>query len=129
MKIEDAKVLVVDDDNVMRTYVVKVLMRLGVKHVKDGNDGQQGLAISGSFMPDLILSDIHMAPMDGLEFVKRLRRHPILELRKVPVLFMSADSSTEILNDSVELGIKGYIIKPPVISVLRAKVEQALWGS
>lgn len=126
MKIEDAKILILDDDSVMRMFVVNLLTRLGVKQVQEAADGHEGLTLAGSFRPNIVLSDIHMSPMDGLEFVRRLRAHAVLELRKIPVLIMSADSSSQVLNDSVPLGIAGYIIKPPVMSVLKIKLEHAL---
>lgn len=126
MKIEDAKVLVLDDDPVMRMFVVNLLNRLGVQQVQEAAEGQQGLTLAGSFGPSIVLSDIHMAPMNGLEFVRRLRTHSVLELRKIPVLIMSADKNSQLLNESVPLGIAGYIIKPPALSVLKTKLEQAL---
>jgi len=126
MKIQDAKILVIDDDNVMRMFVSNLLGRMGVREVREANDGQIGLAMVASFKPDIILTDIHMAPMNGLEFVKRLRALNAIGLRKIPVLIMSADSSSQTLNESVPLGIAGYIIKPPVMSSLTVKLEHAL---
>jgi CheY-like chemotaxis protein len=112
MKFENAKVLVIDDDRVMRSYVVNLLSQLGISHVKEATSGQQGLAVSGRFRPDVVLSDIHMSPMNGHEFVKGMHAHPMAELRKTPIVFMSADGSTGTLNESVHLGVRGYIIKP-----------------
>jgi CheY-like chemotaxis protein len=126
MKLTDAKILVVDDDKVMRKFVVNLMTRLGVGDVKDAIDGQEGLAVAASFRPDLVLSDVHMEPMDGPEFVRRLRTHAVGELRNVPVLMMSGDTSNQTLRESVPLGLAGYIIKPPQISSLKLKIEQAL---
>jgi CheY-like chemotaxis protein len=126
MKLTDAKILVVDSDKVMRKFVVNLMTRLGVGDVKDANDGQEGLAVAASFRPDLVLSDVHMEPIDGPGFVRQLRTHAVGELRKVPVLMMSADTSSQTLRESVPLGLAGYIIKPPQISSLKMKIEQAL---
>ena len=126
MKLDEAKVLVVEDDPVMTSYVVSMLRRMGVSQVMEARDGATGLAMAASKVPDVILSDIHMAPMDGFEFVRNLRKHPVIELRKIPVLIMSADSSTDKLNQSVPLGIVGYIVKPPNVSTLKTKIEHAL---
>jgi len=126
MNIEEAKILVVDDEQVMRMFVVSLLNRLGVKHIAEASDGQQGLRVAVDFVPDLVLTDLHMRPMNGIEFINQLREHRVIELRKIPILVMSADSSTGMFNESVELGIAGYIIKPPAISVLKNKLERAL---
>jgi CheY-like chemotaxis protein len=126
MKIEDAKILVVDDDQVMTMFIVNMLTRLGVLAIGEAVDGKDGLAKVASFRPDVVLTDIHMATMNGIEFVRQLRTHPTVELRKTPVLIMSADSSTEKLNDSLLLGVAGYIIKPPIIAAMKTKLEHAL---
>ncbi len=126
MKLDEAKVMVIDDDPVMTAYVVNMLRRLGVSQVLEARDGATGLAMAASAKPDAILSDIHMSPMNGFEFVRALRKHPVTDLRKIPVLIMSADSSTDKLNESVPLGIAGYLIKPPNMSMLKTKIEHAL---
>ena len=126
MKLGEARVMVIDDDPVMTSYVVSMLRRMGVSQVMEARDGATGLAMVASAKPDVILSDIHMSPMNGLEFVRNLRKHPVAQLRKIPVLIMSADSSTDKLNETVPLGIAGYIVKPPNISALSTKIEHAL---
>jgi CheY-like chemotaxis protein len=126
MKLEDAKVLLIDDDEVMRMYVVNLLRRLGVTQIAEAGDGDTGLAMVANFRPDIVLSDIHMAPMNGLEFVKHLRQHRVIDLRKTPVLIMSADNKSQTLNETVPLGIAGYIVKPPSVSALKVKLEHAL---
>jgi CheY-like chemotaxis protein len=126
MEIQKAKILVVDDDKVMMMYVVSLLTRLGVQHVQQAEGGNEGLKLVSSFRPDVVLTDIHMAEMNGLEFVAKLRSHPELQLRKTPVLVMSADSSAQTLNDAVPMGVIGYIIKPPQVEVLKIKLQQAL---
>ena len=126
MLIEQAKVLVVDDDHTMRAYVANALKRLQAQQVQVAEDGQAALAAIASFRPDVVLSDIHMAPMDGLEMVRRLRAHPNVDLRKTKVVFMSADRTPKTLSESVPLGIAGFIVKPPQAPALKLKLEQAL---
>lgn len=126
MKLDEAKVMVIDDDPVMTAFVVNMLRRIGVNQVIEACDGATGLAMAANAKPDAILSDIHMSPMSGFEFVRALRKHPVAHLRKIPVLIMSADSSTDKLNESVPLGITGYLVKPPNMSLLKTKIEHAL---
>lgn len=126
MKIENARILVVDDDDAMRTYVVTLLGRLGAVHFQVADDGRSGLGMALSFRPDLVICDVHMEPVDGIDFVRSLRSHPAGELRNIPVLMLSADSSLQTLHESMPLGIVGYIIKPPNLSSLKIKIEQIL---
>jgi len=126
MKITSARLLVVDDDAVMRKYVVDSLRRMGIQTTETCADGESALNLAESFKPDLVLTDIHMEPMDGFEFVRQLRKHPSLALRKTRVIFMSADSSSATLEEALPLGTYGYIVKPPRPEILLAKLELAL---
>lgn len=126
MKITSARILVVDDDAVMRTYVVNTLRRMGVQTIETCADGSHALEMVQSFKPDLVLTDIHMDPMNGLEFVRQLRALPNIPLRRTRVIFMSADASSGTLSEALPLGTFGYIVKPPRPDTLQAKLELAL---
>ncbi len=121
-----AKVLVVDDDEVMRTFVVNSLRRLGIQSIETATDGVSAMRTMASFKPNLVLTDIHMKPMDGLEFVQRLRDHANPLINEMKVIFMSADASSATLQEAMPLGTFGYIVKPPRLDTLKAKIELAL---
>jgi two-component system, chemotaxis family, chemotaxis protein CheY len=126
MKVSLARILVVDDDEVMRAFVVNSLRRIGIQTIEVAADGAGALRAMVSFRPDLVLTDIHMQPMDGIEFVRQLRKHPHPLVKNMKVIFMSADASTQTLEQALPLGTNGYIVKPPRAEVLLAKLEQAL---
>jgi CheY-like chemotaxis protein len=126
MKISEASVLVVEDDKFMMALVVNALQRLGVCKVHQAHGGKTGLMMLENHRPDLVLSGIHMEPMNGLEFIRSIRAHTLHEMRKLPVLMMSVDSTTGTLNQTAPLHIAGYIIKPPTMSNLKVKLEHAL---
>jgi len=126
MKFSLARVLVVDDDAVMRTFVVNSLRRLGIQTIEVATEGAEALRTMISFRPDLVLTDIHMQPMDGIEFVRQLRKHTHPLVKNMKVIFMSADASSETLEQALPLGTYGYIVKPPKPEVLQTKLEQAL---
>lgn len=126
MNLSDAKIMVVEDDPLMRTFTVNTLKRLGVVHLQECADGTEALRQAQASPPDLILTDIHMKPMNGLEFVQKLRRAPRAAMGQVKVIFMSADSSVDTLNATLPLGVSGYIVKPPRLTELKNKIETAL---
>ncbi len=126
MSLATARILIVDDDPLMRKYVCTVLERIGVGDIHDCADGVAALKCVNSLKPDLVLTDIHMEPMGGLEFVRQLRENSAIELRKTRVIFMSADSSKATLEEALPLGTYGYIVKPPRPETLRSKLELAL---
>ncbi|MBP8286399.1 MAG: response regulator [Rhodoferax sp.] len=121
-----SRVLVVDDDAVMRTFVVNSLRRLGIQSIETATDGTSAMRTMVSFKPDLVLTDIHMKPMDGLEFVQHLRAHNNPLVNEMKVIFMSADASSATLQEAMPLGTFGYIVKPPRLDTLKAKIELAL---
>lgn len=121
-----ARILVVDDDPVMREFVVNTLRRIGIQQIDVANDGATALRTMASFKPDLVLTDIHMQPMDGIAFVQQLRKHSNRVVSGMKVIFMSADASSETLGQALPLGTFGYIVKPPRPETLKAKIEQAL---
>ena len=126
MKFNLARVLVVDDDNVMRTVVVHHLRRLGLQQIETATDGATALRAMVAFKPDLVLTDIHMQPMNGLDFVRQLRGHTHPLIKNMKVIFMSADASAATLGEVLPLGTFGYIVKPPTADTLQAKIELAL---
>ena len=126
MKFQDAKVLVVDDDALMRRFIGITLNKLPVKAIHDVADGATALLALAEFQPDLILSDVHMFPMGGMEFVRQLRALPDRQLRKTPVIMLSADSKETTFQDAVPLGIFGHLAKPPNAAKLLEIIERAL---
>ena len=120
------RVLIVDDEALMRTFVAELLNRLGIHQIEEAKDGKSALVALIKFQPDLILSDIHMDPMDGVEFVRQLRQLPNRLISHTRVIFMTADHAKETLHDALPLGIKGYIIKPPAADTLKARIEAAM---
>ncbi|NCP40749.1 MAG: response regulator [Rhodoferax sp.] len=121
-----ARILVVDDDPVMREFVVNTLRRIGIQQIEVATDGATALRTMVSFKPDLVLTDIHMQPMDGIAFVQQLRKHSNPLVSGMKVIFMSADASSETLGQALPLGTYGYIVKPPRPETLKVKIEQAL---
>jgi two-component system chemotaxis response regulator CheY len=126
MNLTKARILIVDDDRLMRSLIVNGLRQLGVQDVHESEDGSSGLLSASKLQPDLILTDIHMTPMNGLDFVKQLRALPNVAISATKVIFMSADASKETLSAALPLGILGYIVKPPKLEALHAKIEAAL---
>ncbi len=103
------RVLVVDDDNVTRGLVKKILTKEGIAF--DGAaSGEEGLEFLESERPDLIICDIMMPEMDGIEFCARIRLNPVLE--DIPLIMFTGLSNMDSLSHAYEAGADDYIIKP-----------------
>ena len=79
-------VVVVEDERIMSTFILGNLRRLGILDLFALEDGAAALRDMASIKPDLILTDVHMQPMGGLEFVRRLRASSHAQLANTPVI-------------------------------------------
>lgn len=126
MDIKRARIIVVEDEKVMSTFILNSLRRIGILDLYAFSDGATALKEVIRLKPDLILTDIHMQPVGGIEFVKQLRGLPNNQLSNIKVIFLSADSSAATVGEVLPLGVAGYMVKPPSITTLAAKIEAAL---
>lgn len=126
MSIKTARVVVVEDEAIMRTFLLNSLRRLGIQDVHTCSDGGQALREVVRLQPDLVLTDVHMQPIGGIAFVRQLRALPHQQLSNTKVIFLSADSSAATVGEALPLGVSGYIVKPPSLAALGAKIESAL---
>ena len=110
----------------MSTYILGTLRRIGILDLYAFPDGGSALREMAQIKPDLILTDVHMLPMGGIEFVRQLRDLPNNQLSNTRVIFLSADSNPATLGEVVPLGVAGYLLKPPSLNALAAKIEAAL---
>jgi DNA-binding response OmpR family regulator len=128
MDIKRARVMVVEDERIMSTFILTTLRRIGILDLFAFEDAASALKEVGKIKPDLVLTDIHMRPMSGLEMVRELRASADEKVSGLPVIFLSADSSAATVGETLPLGIAGYIVKPPNMAALQAKIEHALKG-
>lgn len=109
---EHIRALIVDDSSVMRKIVERSLRQAGLDldKVLEAGNGAEALAVLGKETVDLILCDINMPVMDGLEFVKQLAT---LESAKgIPVVMITTEGSENHVVQALSAGARGYIRKP-----------------
>lgn len=126
MDIKRARIVVVEDESVMSTYILNNLRRIGILDLYSFTDGAAALREVIKLKPDLILTDVHMEPVGGIEFVRQLRSVPDARVSQTKVIFLSADSSSATVGEALPLGVAGYLVKPPSLSALVSKIEAAL---
>jgi two-component system, chemotaxis family, chemotaxis protein CheY len=122
------RVLIVDDSSVMRKIVERSLRQAGLDltQVLEAGNGAEALAALQTSPVDLILCDINMPVMDGLEFIKQL---PGVENAKgVPVIMITTEGSEAHVVQALSAGARGYIRKPFTPEQVKAQVVPALAG-
>ena len=119
-------VIVVDDSSVMRKIISKNLRQAGVKidHLLEAGDGQEGLEQLEKWQCDIILSDINMPNMDGLEFVKEIRKKR--QLDQCRIIMITTESGTDIMEEVMNAGANGYVVKPFSPDQILDKINRAI---
>ncbi|MBN2382816.1 response regulator [bacterium] len=119
----DYKILVVEDDAPVLDLLVSILESEGFQVVSARN-GQDALTLLHSFNPDVILSDIMMPVMNGLEFLKHVQSDE--KTRNIPFLFLSAKKDVQDKVEGLSIGADDYICKPFVLEELLARIRTRL---
>ena len=109
---EKIRALIVDHSSVMRKIVERSLRQAGIDlaQVREASNGAEALAILGEGSVDLILCDINMPVMDGLEFVRQLQAMDAA--KRAPVVMITTEGSESHVVQALSLGARGYIRKP-----------------
>lgn len=125
MSQEVQKVLVVDDNQDVRELIVHILNADGF-HVYAAIDGENALAILNSNPVDLVLLDVMMPGMSGLEVLKEIRTGSNKKIREIPVMMITAMSSTDDVDQALAIGANSYVVKPFRGTTIREKVRKIL---
>jgi two-component system chemotaxis response regulator CheY len=117
------RVLTVDDSSVSRRQIRLALESAGIS-VCEAAEGVEALWRARSEPFDLVITDIHMPAMDGLEFIRQLRKSPGYE--RTPVYVLTSDGSRERLAEGRSAGATAWIVKPANIPLLVNAVLDAI---
>jgi CheY-like chemotaxis protein len=104
----DPAILIVDDDPVIRRPVVARMAHLGYRTI-EAADGARGLELARRNRPALVLLDLAMAPVSGVDFIRALRGDAAL--KDTPVIVVTAVTDSALLSAAADLGIEGLLMK------------------
>lgn len=120
-------ILVVEDDPVVRRTIVQTLRNIGFYQIQEAADGEAALtALKSMSHCDVVLSDISMKPVTGLQFLKRVRTELSPPLCDVPVVFLTGHGDVETVNQAKQLRPAGYVLKPVQADKLAARLSMLL---
>jgi DNA-binding response OmpR family regulator len=118
-----AKILSVDDSKAVRKLLARIFRPFDCELCEAAN-GEEGLAVAAREMPDLIILDYNMPVMDGVSMLRRMRENA--DLRRTPVIMLTAESSAENIATVARLGVRDYVTKPFSEELLLAKAARAV---
>ena len=120
-KTENFSILYVEDEKEIQEKIAKFLHKI-FPHVDVANNGEEGLEKYLENSYDIVITDILMPKMDGLEFIRHIRE----KNKKQEIIVISANTDSENLTKSIQLEVTGYIIKPINIDRTMNVLEQSV---
>jgi two-component system chemotaxis response regulator CheY len=121
----DLQILIVDDDPFMRGLIEEIVASFGISATMSADSGERGLHLVSTCSPDVVLCDIEMSPMSGIELLRRIRNHPDMKLRATPVIMLTGHANKALVDEARRLRANGYLVKPISPELLNARLEAA----
>ncbi len=123
---ERTRVIIADDESIMRTDLREMLTSLGYLVIAEAGDGVSAINAARELKPDVVIMDIKMPNMDGIEAARVLTQEKI-----APVLLLTAYSQRDLVDRAKEAGVVGYLVKPfreqeigPAIDIALARFQE-----
>src|SRR3954470_22926528 len=129
-RLEDIIILVVEDDGFTRSLILSILRSLGVKTVHEAAGAGTALEILNASEIDVIVSDIEMEPVNGLDFLRHLRTGtrpagvvpPRAPPSQIPVIFLTAHAKAKLVEQARAAGVSAFLTKPIRPALLRDRI-------
>src|SRR6516165_2795130 len=122
------KILIAEDETIIRLDLRGLLERAGYDVVAEAKDGEEAVSLAREHEPDLAVMDVKMPRLDGIDAARR-----ILEERPIPIVMLTAFGQRELVDRAAETGVYGYLVKPfreqdvlPAIETARARHEELM---
>lgn len=119
--LEEILILYVEDDELIRDELIFFLEKK-FKNIKVASNGQEGLELFEKYQPDIVITDIKMPKMSGIELSKNIRQRSTDTI----IIISSAHSETNLLDEAIEFGIDTFLIKPISLAQLYCTVQIAI---
>ena len=128
IELEKLKVLVVDDQSLVRTLVSQSLQVMGIRaeNISQAPDGSTAMRTLDMRMVDLVLCDVEMRPMNGLDLLKELRCGHTANASNLPFIILSGHADRSNVTVAVKLHADGFVVKPPKPADVEKAISLAL---
>ncbi len=120
------KIMLVDDSMTLLMSMQGVLKRAGFE-VATASSGHQALRDMGAFAPDMVITDLNMPGMDGIEFIRETKK--LAAMRFKPMLMLTTESQQGKRDEAKRAGAMGWLVKPVAPEQLTQVVRQVLPGA
>ena len=121
-------ILVIEEQPFVRRTIMQILSQIGFRSIAEADNGETGMQECIRTAPDVIVCDIDMKPVSGLQFLAELRASAEVRNRRTPVVFLTNHTESEIVKKAMALGVNGFVVKPPSFGALKERVDRLLAG-
>jgi len=125
-KFSELRVLIVDDSDHMRWLIRSIIESLGVRQVRDVENGMIALNDSRLNVPDVIITDMMMSPIDGLEFSRLLRDDVTHPATHVPVMMVTGHAEKQLVVAARDAGVTEFLAKPVTVDGVEARLRSVI---
>ena len=112
MRFDLLKILLVDDNHHMRVLLTEILRAIGVKHIFEAADGAEALHLMRQQPIDIVMTDLAMQPLDGIDFVRLVRTSGDSPNPMVPVIMITGHSTMRRVGEARDVGVTEFLSKP-----------------
>lgn len=126
MRYELLRILVADDNTYARVLLIEILRALGVQHIVEAADGAEALQAMRDHPIDIVMTDLSMQPLDGIDFVRLLRNSPDSPNRMAPVIMVTGHSTVARIREARDAGVNEFVVKPLVARAVIERLHQAV---
>lgn len=120
------KILLIEDNQHMRSIVTAILKGTGIRNVREARDGAEGLEMLRQYPADIALVDFNMDPIDGVEFTRLLRNAPDSCNPYLPVVMITGHSERSRVIQARDAGVNEFIVKPLTARALLGRLDSVI---
>lgn len=126
MRLDLLKILVIDDIRHTRVILTEILRAIGIQQIYEASDGAEGLQVMRAHNIDIVLTDLAMEPLDGIDFVRLLRNSPDSPNPMVPVLMITGHSTLRRIQEARDIGVNEFMAKPITARGVIERLQQII---
>jgi CheY-like chemotaxis protein len=126
VRYERLKILIVDDSSHVRTLITEILRALGCQDLMEASDGTEGLHILRSRPVDIVITDLEMRPLDGLEFTHLVRNSPDSPNPMIPIIMLTGQATLRRVAEARDAGVNEFLTKPLTAQAVIGRIGQVI---
>ena len=126
--LEDLTVLVVDDNTNMLKLMHTLFKALRIRYVHEATSAEGAIELMKDIPFDVIVTDLAMQPIDGVELVRALRTHPQSPNPRIPILMLTGHTDAKLVMKARDAGIDDFLAKPVSVNMLRERLTRVMTG-